>query len=197
MSKSLPMLPSLAGGSGVAAHALVDTDLLWLVDAATLNADRDRKVTLGELGTKLRDQNHVAKAGAIALVASVGQGADQHLTSVDVAGLPVGTWLLTGWVELRPDSSTGPSIPRYGTITFKCGATTVSAQYFELDQRRNDQGGATVYRTQDVVQFRAVVVSTGASTVFTASINAMVGTSGGDTYKIQDGIMLLQRIWLS
>lgn len=49
MSKSTSMLPSLAGGSGVAAHALVDADLMKVVDAVTLNADRDRKVTLAEL----------------------------------------------------------------------------------------------------------------------------------------------------
>ena len=49
MSKSTSMLPSLAGGSGVAAHALVDSDLMKVVDAVTLNADRDRKVTLAEL----------------------------------------------------------------------------------------------------------------------------------------------------
>lgn len=49
MSKSTSMLPSLAGGSGVAAHTLVDADLVKVVDAVTLNADRDRKVTLAEL----------------------------------------------------------------------------------------------------------------------------------------------------
>jgi hypothetical protein len=49
MSKSTSMLPTLAGGSGVAAHTLVDADLMKVVDAVTLNADRDRKVTLGEL----------------------------------------------------------------------------------------------------------------------------------------------------
>lgn len=49
MSKSTSMLPTLAGGSGVAAHTLVDSDLMKVVDSVTLNADRDRKVTLGEL----------------------------------------------------------------------------------------------------------------------------------------------------
>lgn len=49
MSKSTSMLPSLAGGSGVASHALVGADLMKVVDAVTLNADRDRKVTLDEL----------------------------------------------------------------------------------------------------------------------------------------------------
>lgn len=49
MSKSTSMLPTLAGGSGVAAHTLVDADLMKVVDAVTLNADRDRKVTLAEL----------------------------------------------------------------------------------------------------------------------------------------------------
>lgn len=49
MAKSVPMLPTLAGGSGVAAHALTDNDLLHVVDATTLNANRDRQMTLGEL----------------------------------------------------------------------------------------------------------------------------------------------------
>jgi len=45
------MLPTLAGGSGVAAHALTDNDLLHVVDAETLNANRDRQMSLGELRT--------------------------------------------------------------------------------------------------------------------------------------------------
>lgn len=56
MSKSTSMLSSLAGGSGVAAHTLVDADLMKVVDAVTLNADRDRKVTLGELRSYFRNQ---------------------------------------------------------------------------------------------------------------------------------------------
>lgn len=55
MSKSTSMLPTLAGGSGVAAHTLVDADLMKVVDAVTLNADRDRKVTLGELKGYIRN----------------------------------------------------------------------------------------------------------------------------------------------
>jgi len=46
---TIPMLPTLAGGSGVAAHALTDADLLHVVDAETLNENRDRQMTLGEL----------------------------------------------------------------------------------------------------------------------------------------------------
>lgn len=49
MSKSTSMLPPLAGGSGVLAHTLTDADLMKVVDAVTLNANRDRKVTLAEL----------------------------------------------------------------------------------------------------------------------------------------------------
>lgn len=49
MAKSVPMLPTLAGGSGVAAHVLTDDDLLHVVDATTLNANRDRQMSLGEL----------------------------------------------------------------------------------------------------------------------------------------------------
>lgn len=51
MAKSVPMLPTLAGGSGVAAHVLTDDDLLHVVDATTLNANRDRQMSLGELRT--------------------------------------------------------------------------------------------------------------------------------------------------
>jgi len=87
MSKSLPMLPSLAGGSGVAAHALTDNDLLWMVDASTLDADRDRKVTLGELRALL--------FGSIAPVVDVS-------TWTASAGI---TFTGTTRVRLYPDNS--------------------------------------------------------------------------------------------
>ena len=87
MSKSLPMLPSLAGGSGVAAHALDDADLVHVVDAVTLDADRDRKVTLGELRALL--------FGAIAPVVDVSTWTASE--GITVAG--------TTRVRLYPDNS--------------------------------------------------------------------------------------------
>ena len=47
--KTIPMLPTLAGGSGVAAHALASTDLMWVVDSVLSDANRDRQATLAEL----------------------------------------------------------------------------------------------------------------------------------------------------
>ena len=44
MSKSTSMLPTLAGGSGVSAHTLVDADLMKVVDAATLIRAREKGV---------------------------------------------------------------------------------------------------------------------------------------------------------
>lgn len=198
MSKSIPMLPSLAGGSGVAAHALVDTDLMWVVDAETLDADRDRKATLAELGVKFRDQTHIVRYSAIATIASVNQATDQILATVSVASLPAGTWELYGWVEVRPASSSGPSIPRDGNCILKCGSTVVATQPFELDQKRSDYGGATVYRSSAIVQVNPVIYdNTSVSTSFSLTLNASVQTSGGDTYKVQDGVFIARRVWLS
>lgn len=53
--KTIPMLPSLSGGSGVAAHTLVDADLAWVVDGVTSDANRDRKATLAELKAYFQD----------------------------------------------------------------------------------------------------------------------------------------------
>ena len=63
MSKSTSMLPSLAGGSGVAAHTLTDADLMKVVDAVTMNADRDRKMTLAELKAFLGLSTYTTLAG--------------------------------------------------------------------------------------------------------------------------------------
>lgn len=62
MSKSTSMLPSLAGGSGVAAHTLTDSDLMKVVDAATMNANRDRKMTLAELKSYMSIGTEAAKS---------------------------------------------------------------------------------------------------------------------------------------
>lgn len=96
MSKSTSMLPTLAGGSGVLAHTLTDADLMKVVDATTLNADRDRKVTLGEL--KAYFTGTFADAENTTPVTIAQQPAP--FTSIVSLTLEAGTWELSGLVLL-------------------------------------------------------------------------------------------------
>jgi hypothetical protein len=74
MPKSTSMLPTLAGGSGVTAHALTDSDLMKVVDATTLNANRDRQMTLAELKA-------FVDAGGLATEITNRQNADTALSN--------------------------------------------------------------------------------------------------------------------
>ena len=199
MSKSLPMLPSLAGGSGVAAHALVDTDLLWLVDAATLDADRDRKVTLAELKAVTVDPV-VAAQGIV------------NNTQATVNGTLL--TFLASYAEVDGNGVQPSAIPYNGRVL----EMTVSGGYFVVDGWWNYLAGSggsfapTAYITLDGVAVgkqawgpvvgasaassvalpRRVVHVPGASGVI--GITIVIGTGTLGTSPTFSGHMTVQRI---
>ena len=140
MSKSLPMLSSLAGGSGVAAHALTDNDLVHVVDAVTLDADRDRKVALGELRTFVLGTapSDVTALGVRVTTLEATVSATKQFTGtvlvsnpvtdydVDLStiSLPVGTkWIVDGYIKYRP-TSVGDSVTSIRASFLIPGTTT-------------------------------------------------------------------------
>ena len=150
MPKSIPMLPSLAGGSGVAAHTLTDNDLLWMVDASTLDADRDRKVTLAELKAAIVDTALTAKVAALQTLVTADvygvsydgiTGIDRVLTSVS---LSAGTWLVTLDASVKMPTAGDTA----GVAMIWSGAAFASRTAYETayttDLKRSGSGADTV-----------------------------------------------------
>lgn len=199
MSKSIPMLPSLAGGSGVAAHVLTDNDLMWVVDAETLDADRDRKMTLGEL-----------KAVTVDPVVAAQDIVNDAQAAVN------GTLLtfLASYAEVDGNGVQPASIPYNGRVL----EMTVSGGYFVVDGWWNYLAGSggsfapTAYITLDGVAVgkhafasavgaseassvalpRRVVHVSGASGVI--GITVVIGTGTLGTSPVFSGHMTVQRI---
>lgn len=96
MSKSTSMLPSLAGDSGVAAHTLTDADLMKVVDAATLNANRDRKMTLAEL------KSYIGISAETERAIAAENGLDTRLDALE----PIGSFY-TGFVAAQDIGTAG------------------------------------------------------------------------------------------
>lgn len=192
MSKSIPMLPSLAGGSGVAAHVLTDNDLLWVVDAETLDADRDRKMTLGELKAATVDTALTGKVSALQTLVTADvygvsydgiTGIDRVLTSVS---LVAGTWLVTLDASVKMPTA----LDTAGTASIWSGAALGSRTAYETayatDLKRSGAGADTV----TIVRPARKLVLASTTTVELHYTSALM--SGGA--QLVDGHITAQRI---
>lgn len=176
MSKSTSMLPTLAGGSGVAAHTLADADLMKVVDAETLNADRDRKVTLAELRAFLSAPNYTLYTMAESAYTQALTNDILEITDLDASVV----YALEGSVEVRNGASeTLPPKTLNITVTDASG-----------DRVTYYSGGIVQDANFPRYTLNIPKILIASSTIVTIKAYGIVGTGGGAQYRVTPRILL-------
>ena len=176
MSKSTSMLPSLAGGSGVAAHTLVDADLMKVVDAVTLNADRDRKVTLGELKAYLSAPNYTLYTMAESAYTQAVTNNVLEITGLDASAV----YALEGSVEVRNGAS--ETLPPKSLNITVADASGDRITYYS--------GGILQDSSYPRYTLNIPKILIASSTIATIKAYGVVGTGGGAQYRVTPRILL-------